>query len=235
MEFTKTLLRENLWSLDQGGVRCFLLIGEDKALLIDTGFGGDLRSICAEITDLPITLLTTHSDRDHTGCDAQFPQQYIHPDEMPRYRKNNPDSSRELLPIVEGDTLTVDPYTLEVLLVPGHTPGSIALLDRTHQFLIAGDTVQTHCIFMHGDGRDLSLFRESIARLESMRQNGDFVTVYAAHGEAETSADILPDILAMAKEVLAGSAEPFGPAPDRFPETVKVYKHGRAQMYHEMK
>ena len=33
--------------------------------------------------------------------------------------------------------------------------------------------------------------------------------------------------------VLSGTAVPVGPAPDRFPETVKVYRHGRAQMYFE--
>ena len=85
---------------------------------------------------------------------------------------------------------------------------------------------------MHGDGRDLPQFRESIAKLEQMRLEGLFDTVFPAHGEAIVTADILADHLALADEVLRGNAVPAGPAPDWFPDTVKIYRHGRAQMYY---
>lgn len=231
MEFTTKQIRENLWALDQKGVRAFLLTGEDKSILVDTCFGGDILSVCRTLTEQPITLITTHSDGDHCGCDHQFPEQYMHAAEFERYNSRGKGVCHAK-PLQEGDVFNVGDYRLEVVLIPGHTPGSVALLDRTHRFLISGDTVQSGCIFMHGDGRNLPAFLESIKKLEAMRQEGLFDTVYPAHGDAAVPADILVDHLALAEEVLSGSAEPAGPAPEWFPDTVKTYRHGRAQMYY---
>jgi len=233
MEYTVSNIGENIWAIDQKGVRGFLLVGPDKAVLVDTCFGGDILSVCRSITDNPITLITTHSDPDHIGCDHQFPQQYLHSEEFARYESRSKEKIHAV-PMQEGDIFPVGDFRLEVISVPGHTPGSIALLERKHKFLISGDTVQSHCIFMHGDGRDLPAFRESIAKLEKMWRDGLFDTVFPSHGEAIVTADILPDHLALADEILNGTAIPAGPAPEWFPDTVKTYRHGRAQMYYSV-
>lgn len=231
MEYTLQKIADHIWAIDQKGVRAFLLVGEKNAILVDTCFGGDILSACRSITPNPITLITTHSDGDHIGSDDQFPVQYLHGDEFDRYESRGK-GTLHATPMQEGDRFTVGDYCLEVIWIPGHTPGSIALLDRKHRFLISGDTVQNGCIFMHGDGRDLRAFRGSIAKLDALRQEGLFDTVYPAHGDAVVSADILADHLALAEDVLSGNAVPVGPAPDWFPETVKIYRHGRAQMYY---
>ena len=231
MEFTIQNIAENIWAIEQKGVRAFLLIGQNNAILVDTCFGGDILSVCQSITSNPITLITTHSDPDHIGCDQQFPTQYLHSAEFVRYESRGK-GTLHAVPMQEGDVFQAGDYRLEVILIPGHTPGSIALLERTHRFLISGDTVQSGCIFMHGEGRDLPQFRESIAKLEQMRLEGLFDTVFSSHGEAVVTADILGDHLALADAVLNGTAVPAGPAPDWFPDTVKTYRHGRAQMYY---
>lgn len=232
MEFTVQKITENIWALNQNGVRAFLLTGDDKAILVDTCFGGDILSACRTVTELPITLITTHADPDHIGCDGQFTEQYLHSAEFPRYENRGKDSSHAK-PLEEGDIFTAGTFRLEVIRIPGHTPGSIALLERNHRFLISGDTAQGDCIFMHGEGRDLPAFRQSIRKLDAMRREGFFDTLYPAHGDAVVSADILEDLLALTEEVLSGNAVPAGPAPERFPDTVKVYRHGRAQMFYD--
>lgn len=231
MEFTIQKIAENIWTIEQKGVRAFLLVGRSSAILVDTCFGGDICSVCQSITNNPITLITTHSDGDHIGCDQQFSVQYLHSAEFERYESRGK-GAPHATPMQEGDVFEVGEHQLEVILIPGHTPGSIALLDRKHRFLISGDTVQSGCIFMYGDGRDLPQFRESIAKLEQMRLDCLFDTVFPSHGEAVVTADILADHLALADEILSGSAVPAGPAPDWFPDTVKTYRHGRAQMYY---
>ena len=77
MEFTIQKIAENIWAIEQKGVRAFLLVGRSSAILVDTCFGGDIRSVCQSITNNPITLITTHSDGDHIGCDQQFSVQYL--------------------------------------------------------------------------------------------------------------------------------------------------------------
>lgn len=230
MEYTVKQIAENIWAIEQPAVRAFLLAGPDNAILVDTCMGGDLLRVCREITDKPITLLTTHADPDHIGSDPQFSQQHLHSAEFETYTARSPHPLRAE-PMEEGDVFSVGDYALEVIHIPGHTPGSVALLDRKHRFLISGDTVQTDCIYMYGQQRNLQDFRSSIAKLLQLRQAGLFNTLYPSHGDVVVTADILEDHLILADEVLSGTAVPVGPAPDWFPDTVKTYRHGRAQMF----
>ena len=46
-------LKENLYAFDEGGVRSFLLLGTEKAALIDTGLGAvDFKKELPALTDL---------------------------------------------------------------------------------------------------------------------------------------------------------------------------------------
>lgn len=50
-----------------------LIIGPEKAALIDTGCGiGNLRKAVAEVTDKPVIVINTHTHLDHLGSNRQF-------------------------------------------------------------------------------------------------------------------------------------------------------------------
>src|ERR1022692_859034 len=50
-----------------------LIIGPEKAVLIDTGCGiGDLRKAVAEVTDKPVIVVNTHTHLDHLGSNRPF-------------------------------------------------------------------------------------------------------------------------------------------------------------------
>ena len=54
-----------------GSLYCYLLIGEEKAMLIDPAYGdGDLRAFVETITDKPVMVCNTHGHFDHTGGNA---------------------------------------------------------------------------------------------------------------------------------------------------------------------
>lgn len=56
----------------------YLVEGEERAALIDTGIGlGDLRAFAARLTDRPITVLLTHNHRDHVGNAPLFPEVWM--------------------------------------------------------------------------------------------------------------------------------------------------------------
>lgn len=71
------------WCLSEFNlVNAFLVEGEEKAALIDTGCGiGDLASVIRELTDKPLIILITHGHFDHDGGVKQFPgiPVYLHP------------------------------------------------------------------------------------------------------------------------------------------------------------
>jgi len=127
----------------------------------------------------------------------------------------------------------VGDYRLKVLLIPGHTPGSIALLEEKHKFLISGDSVQSGTVFMHGKGRNLNAYYYSMMRLQKMYHEGAFDTVYPSHGELCVGADIIEDHVALAKGVLNGSMTPIGPGRASFAPTVMTYGYGKAKLYYD--
>jgi hydroxyacylglutathione hydrolase len=61
----------------------FLLVGEEKAMLIDTGMGiGDLKGFLGKLTDKPLMVVYTHNHIDHVGGAGAFDNASIHPSDM---------------------------------------------------------------------------------------------------------------------------------------------------------
>ena len=51
----------------------YLIVGEKRALLFDTGMGiSDLKKVIAQLTELPIIVLNSHTHNDHVGDNWQF-------------------------------------------------------------------------------------------------------------------------------------------------------------------
>ena len=62
---------------------CYLLIGSERALLIDTGLGiCNIREEIEKITEKPITAVATHAHWDHIGGYKYFPDFYVHRNEL---------------------------------------------------------------------------------------------------------------------------------------------------------
>ena len=88
MQIQPMKLYENTWVVDDNGVRIFILAGKEKALIIDTGMSGlPVRDIARQAADLPLMLLNTHADGDHTGGNDAFDEFYMHPSEAIVYHK----------------------------------------------------------------------------------------------------------------------------------------------------
>lgn len=218
---------EHFHVIDEGGVRCFLITGSDQALLIDTGFGrGDLKAQVAELTGQPVRVVHTHTDGDHIGSSGQFAEILMHPAEFAYFRQNG-NSHSGLKAIWDGDLLACGPYAFRVILIPGHTPGSIALLEEKQRWLIGGDSIQAGPAFMFGEGRSMAAYAASMRKLDSLRPA--FSQVLASHGPLSVPADILPELIEGAELQLAGKLEGRKPQLDlpNMPPC-QLYSHKRA-------
>ena len=78
------------------GVFCYLLVGKEKAMLIDTGYAfGNIRQAVRSVTDRPLIIVNTHGHCDHTGGNAQFEVPcYIHEADMALCRAHNSEDMR---------------------------------------------------------------------------------------------------------------------------------------------
>lgn len=81
--FTVTKIDDNTYAISEYGhwekVHSFLLKGEERAVLIDTGLGIDhIKRITDQLTDLPIDIVTTHVHADHIGSHGEFERIFVH-------------------------------------------------------------------------------------------------------------------------------------------------------------
>jgi glyoxylase-like metal-dependent hydrolase (beta-lactamase superfamily II) len=211
-DFDVTVMADGLWAIDEGMVRCFLVAGNERALLIDSciSSGTTLAEVVHGLTDKPVDLVFTHTDPDHTGGQDGFGIPMLHPSEYDYYRIRG-NGERKVRPLWEGNVLDLGGIRLEALLLPGHTPGSLALLDRANRRLFIGDTVSDLWIYMFREGRNLQAFIASLRKLQGLTDTFD--AVYPCHGYAKLGAEWVTKTRIAVEKLLAGELE--GAAPTR--------------------
>lgn len=74
----------------------------------------------------------------------------------------------------------------EIIPTPGHTPGSICLLDRQNKILFSGDTIFANdnlgrTDFAYSNRQNMS---ESLKKLKDLKKEGLYGQVYPGHGES---------------------------------------------------
>ena len=198
-------ITKDTWRFEEDGVRFFLLIGRTVALLVDSGMNTqNAKELAESVTDLPLELINTHADRDHIACNNEFEYAYMNPAEGVNYFRDG--RKGEIRPVWDGDVLDLGDRKLEIICMPGHTPGSIAILDPAERFLIGGDGIQDGNIFMFGPYRDMNSYIISMKRLDVIRDRFD--CIYPSHGTFPVGADIIPELIRDAEDILAGNMIP---------------------------
>jgi len=137
----------------------YLLLGSERALLLDTGTGHtDLRAVVDELLegrDLELVVAHTHGHGDHVGGDAQFDAVV----------------GRSAADVAEYFGITSWPEqlvqfdlgerVLDVIPIPGHHPAHVAFYDRETRLLLTGDSLYPGRLYVF----DWPAFRQSVERL----------------------------------------------------------------------
>ena len=178
--------------------------GQADALVVDPGLEPDLILRFLQEQQLrPAAVLNTHGHADHIGGNEALKQAFpeaplvIGANDAPMLSDANANLSAPFgLPIVsppadrllrEGDVLDLAGITLEVLDIPGHSPGHVVFVHRAVPILVFGGDV----LFRDGVGRtdfpggsaDL-LFSGIRAKLFALP---DDTVVYPGHGPVTTT------------------------------------------------
>lgn len=187
------------WRIEEEGVRFFLLVGTKDALLIDCGMNTTNAKVIAErLTNLPVKLLLTHADMDHVGSTDQFTTFYMNPAEASNFYKTQ-NKKGIFVPVYGGDILDLGDRKLEIIDLPGHTPGSIAILDHSQGVLYGGDSIQDGVIFMFGIQREIHAYISSLKKLSNYK--GLYDIVYTSHSTFPVSPSIIPRLIEGAVQV----------------------------------
>lgn len=224
--YTVRVIFDGIWAIDQDFVRCFLVEGTERAVLIDTCYtDADLPGVVRSLTNQQVFVVHTHTDSDHIGASERFAETYMHPREFKLLREVY-SKTLQPKPLREEEIIRLGGVELEVILLPGHTPGSIALLDRKRRILFSGDSVKDNPIYMFGPGRSLPVYLDSLRRLCSMRDSFD--SILPSHGDMLIDKNILNDLAEGAELLLNGKLS--GVDADNLP--CKLYTHRSASFYY---
>jgi glyoxylase-like metal-dependent hydrolase (beta-lactamase superfamily II) len=148
----------------------------------------------------PVLLLNTHCHLDHIFGNRYVHrtwglQLHLHPAEK-IVLDHGPQSGQawglpfdnydgELIYVSEGEKVALGNDEFDVLLTPGHSPGSICFYNKAQQFLIGGDVLFKGSIGRTDlPGGDFATLEKSIKT--QLYPLPDEVVVYPGHGEPTT-------------------------------------------------
>jgi glyoxylase-like metal-dependent hydrolase (beta-lactamase superfamily II) len=168
--------------------------GRDRDLLFDTGLGHfSLRKHVPLVTGRDIVCVASHTHFDHIGCHHEFPGCCVH--EAEAGILTAPDNRRTLATqyatdemfmrfpegwdharysvrparpgrlLQHGDTIDLGDRLFDVIHVPGHSPGSIALFERQTGIFLSGDIIYDGPLIDDAYHSDVPTYIETMERL----------------------------------------------------------------------
>lgn len=236
MNYKVEKIDEGTWVIKEGegpaSAYMYLLCGSEKAALLDTGFGFiPVDKICAELTSLPIEVILTHAHFDHIGSSGLFEKVYMSVLDENIFKKHADDSLRsrfskaelnpvakKTCPLPENGIFDLGGRSLKIIETPGHTPGSICILDESRRLLFTGDICcKAHVLLqMYNEAFDneadklgldeiLDIYEKSVLKLLSLRDKYDIT--WPCHHSIPVKIDILEDLLEATKLLKKGELE----------------------------
>jgi len=208
---------ENTWIIDIGAMcLCYLLVGEEKALVIDTGMNpANLREYLETITDKPMMSVNTHGHGDHTLCNGFFDEAYMHPEAIIDFKngKEN-DKARfegvpfdyEPIPVTEGHVFDLGGRHVEVYETPCHSPGDLMFIDRENRLLFTGDNLEVgQVLIFYGPaniGGTVKRHHEILKKMEAHYDEFDYIC--PAHNGSPLHKSVLKDFIENDERIMSG-------------------------------
>jgi hydroxyacylglutathione hydrolase len=195
----------NTWILRQSkctnfeGPFMFLLFGQDKALMFDTGAGGiQIYNTVNPIVqawatahgkvNYPLVVAHTHGHGDHVAGDSQF---------TGKPNVTVVGTSQTAVAAFFGftdwpndlRTYELGGRTLDVIAIPGHQSAHIALYDRETALLLTGDTLYPGHLFINGavSQGNFTKYKASTQRLVDFIADKPVAWVFGTHVESKNT------------------------------------------------
>jgi glyoxylase-like metal-dependent hydrolase (beta-lactamase superfamily II) len=172
--------------------------GRDRDMLVDSGMGVvSLREQIPLVSERKLVAVASHTHFDHIGTHHEFTSRLVHPvesnvlahptrantvadkyvsdDIFTALPPGDYDSARyNVRPapatglIEEGDVVDLGDRSFEVLHLPGHSPGSIALWEKASGILFSGDVIYDGDLAWDNTDSDIADYIRSAERIRDL-------------------------------------------------------------------
>lgn len=214
------------------GENMYLAVGDERALLIDTGVGiGSLKAVVDQLTDKPIMVVITHGHVDHAFGAAEFDDVYmsskdndifsLHSDMGTRIgycqmspieavRSAGPESflpaSSGFKELSDGDVFELGALTAEIYELPGHTLGSMTVLFKEERLLLTGDAANPGTFMFFPGCPSIEEYRENLVTYKA-RMEGKYDKILLSHGSDILEPELLDVLLETCDAIMTDSAD----------------------------
>ncbi|MDR2655777.1 MAG: MBL fold metallo-hydrolase [Oscillospiraceae bacterium] len=210
----------------------YLVEGDEKAALLDTGSGlGSLKECVERLTDKPLVVLLTHGHVDHAMGADEFGEVYMNRKDDYIFAEHGDMAFRkeglnilapglkvgdgDMIPTADvgrfhdmkgGDSFDLGGVTVEVYDCPGHTRGSVVFLIPEERSVLLGDACNYFTFMFGGYSTTITEYEKSLQTL-SKALAGRFDTVYLSHGGGNAHKEMIEDVIAVCEDIKNGNTD----------------------------
>jgi len=239
-ELAISKLDSGVWVVETADMTTMYIVeGAHHAMLIDTGTKCEaLDSIVGTITNKPLYVALTHNHGDHSGNIHYFDEVYLHPADT--VVRGNARFKGTYHWMQDGDVFDLGGRTLEVFLMPGHTPGSVVLFDRAIHAVYAGDAFGSGELWMQLRPHvPMTILYQSCVRMEKLMREQAITKLYLGHYpylKRAMGMDYLLDMEQLAKQLSEGDesgSQPYTKRPANATAKIAFVQKGEAVIVYD--
>jgi hydroxyacylglutathione hydrolase len=221
-------LDDTTWCINSmnGTQNIYLLEGEEKALLLDTGYGtGTLHAFVDGLTDKEILVANTHFHPDHSAGNGEIERVFLSKGaEIDAPSINGfgpfdlgklPYPNYEKVYIGEGDKIELGGRTIEVLdALPAHCNSSLFFLDHGHRMFFTGDELEAAQVLLYDNSNNpdapynvkerLDNFYNNNKRIQELSMEYDYLL--PNHNGVVIAKSYVQEFIELVEHIYAGDA-----------------------------
>lgn len=220
--------------VDRTKTAMYLVLGKDKACLIDTGSGiGSLREYVDGLTNLTYDVILTHGHVDHASGAYEFVDKniYLHPEDKELMRVHTIFENRidymlhvmheevdeaVLIPQLDpertkslshADRFDLGGLNLEIIHTPGHTRGICMVLIEEEKTILFGDGCGVSVMLLDEYATSVEEYYGVLRNLKSYESRYD--NIIRNHGTFTSPKELLDNVIECCVCILNGTDDKF--------------------------
>lgn len=222
---------------DPDNVFCYLVVGDESALLYDTAFGtACLHDVIREVTDKPVVVVLGHGHVDHANGACQFDEAWLHENDFKLCKLHTSEAYRRdyavnASPLPEGfdaeayikagnklnlkkleigQIFDLGGLHMEVVAMEGHTAGSVGLLAQEQRVLLTSDAANPHIWMFLKESLPVAQYISMLERVKEL----NFDTFFIGHSDQPLPKSEIDKFIRVARNASVEKSTPYSQLPE---------------------